>query len=151
MDEMIICPCGKSDACFNSHVNNDITNSLCYGCGFVSNSLMKEDEEFFKQQYELLPEIYKDLIWEDNNKQKWMPSTVNIHDKGMIFPYGSNANDWKWAAVKAVEIPENERQKYPDPTHPGKFYTHKADMSTMELFDRYDYISALDYINVLTF
>jgi hypothetical protein len=149
MDALDICPCGQSDACYTQQVNENIKNKQCYGCGFLSNSLMKEGEPFYEQQFELLPELYKDLIWEDNDGYKWMPTTVNIHDKGLVFAYGSNPQEWKWGAVKAVLIEENERSKYPNPISPGEFYTHKTDMTTMKLFDKHDFIEALDYIDAL--
>ena len=44
-DKLEICPCGKSDACYVTEVNQDINNYFCYGCGFQSNSLMREGEE----------------------------------------------------------------------------------------------------------
>ena len=68
-ENLIQCPCGKSDACFHMETEQ-IMNSMCYGCGFISNSLMKDGEAFFDEQIQLLPELHKDLIWKDENEQK---------------------------------------------------------------------------------
>jgi hypothetical protein len=57
MDNLEICPCGKSNACYTQQVNESIKNRMCYGCGFLSNSLMKEGEPFYEQQFELLKGI----------------------------------------------------------------------------------------------
>ena len=53
-----------SDACYVQEVNHEIKSYMCYGCGFVTNSLMKNGEQFFEEQYELLPELYKELLHE---------------------------------------------------------------------------------------
>ena len=68
MDNLTICKRCGSDACYTQEVTPKIINYFCYGCGFQTNTLMKEGEEFFKQQKELLPELYKDLIYKDEEE-----------------------------------------------------------------------------------
>jgi hypothetical protein len=46
-------------------------------------------------------------------------------------------------------IPEDEKQKYPNPTSPGTYYTHRTDMKTLKHFEQNDYIGALTYLGVL--
>ena len=60
-DELKECTRCGSDACYRQEISKDISIELCYGCGFQSNSLMKKGSEFFNQQWELLPELYKVL------------------------------------------------------------------------------------------
>ena len=50
MDNLIICERCESDACYVQEVNQDIKNYQCYGCGFITNSLMKKDSQFFDEQ-----------------------------------------------------------------------------------------------------
>jgi len=150
MEKMHECFCErKSDACLSIEVSPELTNRMCYGCGFISNSFMKEDQEFYKSQYLILPELYKDLIWTDSEEFKWMPVTINEKNKGMIFMDGSNKESAKWAAVLAIPIPEEDQHKYPIPGKENEFYTHKTDMSTIKHFDRYDFIEALSYIGII--
>jgi hypothetical protein len=130
-------------------VNQDIKTYLCYGCGYMSNSLMKEGETFLEEQISILPELYKDLLFTDNEGKVWMPSTINVPDKGMVFANGTNTQNWKWAAVKAVPIKEEEKHKYPIPGKSGQFYKNRMDMSTMKEFDERDFMEALSYINIL--
>ena len=113
MDELIKCIKCSSDACYKQEVNEDIVNYMCYGCGFISNTLMKEGEEYWEQQLMALPELYKDLIFEDENNQKWIPNVVNQPEQGMIFVNGSNKEDWKWSAAKSIEVKDVEKVKYP--------------------------------------
>ena len=108
MDNLTTCPRCGSDACYTQEVTNEIKNYMCYGCGFLTNSLMKQGEEFFTEQMVTLPDLYKELMGEDENGLIWMPNMVNIPNKGMVFADGKNASDWRWAGVKAVPMPEEE-------------------------------------------
>ena len=149
MDNLTICKRCGSDACYTQEVTPEITNYFCYGCGFQTNTLMKEGEEFFEQQKELLPELYKDLIHKDEEGQMWMPSMINIPDKGMVFANGTNPSNWKWAAVKAVVVTEEEKYKYPIKGKKDQYYEFRMDMSTMMPFEEKDFMDALSYIEVL--
>jgi hypothetical protein len=62
MDNLTICDRCGSDACYTQEVNNEIKLYHCYGCGFMANTAMKRDSEFFTQQMEVLPELYKELM-----------------------------------------------------------------------------------------
>lgn len=142
MDNLIICTNCSSDACYVDEVNKDIKTYFCYGCGFQSNSLMREGEDFYNQQVELLPELYKDLLSTDDDGMVWMPSTVNVADKGMVFADGTSTSDWKWAAVKAVLLTEDDNKIKED-------QTHKMDMTTKVNFERNNFMDALSYIGLL--
>ncbi len=150
MDNMIICDRCGSDACYVQEVNDEIKIHQCYGCGFMTNSLLKQDSQFFEEQMELLPNLYKELMGEDEDGKIWMPSTINIPDKGMIFANGTDIDSWKWGAVKAIPVPEEDKEKYPIPNKKGEYYKHKMDMETLQDFDEKDYIEALDYIGIFT-
>jgi len=148
MDNLIICSRCGSDACYVQEVNESIKNYMCYGCGFQTNSLMKKDEPFFEEQMETLPNLYKELMGEDDKEKIWMPSTVNLPEKGMVFANGPNASDWKWGAVKAVLVEDKDKEKYPIPGKKGEYYKFRMDMNTLKSFEEGDYIEALDYIGV---
>lgn len=144
-EEIINCPKSGGDLCYKTQVNPEITTYLSLSCGFWTNSFMTEDHEFYKQQIETLPELYKDLAWKDPETGLiWLPNTINLPEQGMVFAYGPNNKSWGWAAVKAVEVPEEERKKVM-----GKIQTHKMDMANMEIFPERDYIEALSYVGIL--
>ena len=146
MDNLVTCDRCGSDACYMQEVNDTIKLYHCYGCGFMANSAMERDSEFLQQQMEVLPELYKELMGEDENGLIWMPSVVNIPDKGMVFADGTNGENWAWAAVKAIPMPEEEKAKFKEK---GKNYDFKMDMSTINHFAERDYMEALSYIGVL--
>jgi len=150
MDNLVICDRCGSDACYVQEVNDEIKNYQCYGCGFITNSLLKKGTRFFDEQIELLPNLYKELMGEAEDGKIWMPSTVNMPTKGMVFANGKNSLEWKWAAVLAVPVKEEEKEKYPIPGKEGEFYEWRMDMETIKEFDEKDYIEALDYIGIFT-
>ena len=148
MDNLIVCDRCGSDACYIQEVNQSIKNYMCYGCGFQTNSLMKKDEVFFEEQMETLPNLYKELMGEDYEGKIWMPSTVNLPEKGMVFANGPSASNWNWGAVKAVPVKDEDKEKYPIPGKKGEYYKFRMDMDTLKNFEERDYMEALEYIGV---
>ena len=145
-DNLTICPRCGSDACYVQEVNHEIKNYMCYGCGFITNSLMKKGEEFFESQMETLPELYKELMGEDEDTGLiWMPNTINLPNKGMVFADGKNASNWAWAAVKAIPMPEDEQEKF---KAKGKNFKFKMDMENIKHYPEGDFMEALEYIGV---
>ena len=142
-DELKECSRCGSDALYKQEVTKDRSIELCYGCGFQSNSIMTKGSEFFTEQWEILPEIYKVLMDEEEDTGKiWMPTTINVEDKGMVFAKGHSRLKWEWAAVKSFPIKEEEKEKYQN----KKF---KTDMSTIKYFKERDFMDALSYINII--
>ena len=74
-----------------------------------------------------------------------MPNTINIQDKGMVFADGPNGENWRWAAVKATLMGEEESEKF---KAKGKDFKWKMDMDTIKHFEEGDFMEALDYIGV---
>lgn len=149
MDNLTICDRCGSDACYVQEINSELKNYFCYGCGFLTNSLMTEGSDFLAQQVEILPELYKDLFYTDDKGKVWMPTMVNEPTKGMIFANGATKEDWRWTAVKAVAVSEEEKKKYPIPGKKGQYYTWRMDMTTQRHYMEKDFMEALDYIGLL--
>jgi hypothetical protein len=57
----------------------------------------------------------------------------------MVFADGTSVDDWKWAAVKSIEITDEEKEKFPNSTH-------RVDMSTIQYFEEKDFMEALSYV-----
>ena len=149
-EEIINCPKSGGDLCYKMQVAPEVYNYMSLSCGFWTNSFMNKDHDFYKQQMETLPELYKDLAWTDPETELvWLPNTINVPDKGMVFANGSDISNWGWAAVKAIEIPEEDKEKHPIPGKPGEFMKFRMDMKNMKMFTERDYIEALSYIGIL--
>ena len=141
-DEIINCPKSGGDLCYKIEVNPEVTNYYSLSCGFWTNSLMKADTDFYKEQMAVLPELYKDLAWLDTETELiWLPHTLNEPTLGMVYASGTGADDWKWASVKARELNEEDQEQFKT--------THKTDMKTIAYFPERDYMDALSYIGVL--
>ena len=134
--------CG-GDACYTQKVTPELSTYWCYGCGFLSNDLMKEGEEYYNQQISTLPDLYLDLLYKDTEGKYWMPSTVNISEQGMVFAQGTSALEWRWTAVKAIERTEEDKKKNPKNTS-----AWKMDMANQKFYNEKDYLEALDFIGV---
>lgn len=143
MDNLTTCKRCGGDACYTKKVTPELSTYWCYGCGFISNDLMKEGEEYFSQQTATLPDLYLDLLYKDDENKYWMPSTVNLPEQGMVFAQGTSPLEWKWTAVKAVERTEEDRKKNPKNT-----FSWKMDMTNQKHFEEKDYMEALDHIGI---
>ncbi len=156
-DNLIVCKRCGGNACYTQEVNK-ITLYSCYGCGFQTSTVMKRGEKFFEEQMEILPELYKALLGEDEDGLIWMPQTVNLPQNGMVFATAArefgeegaevNQDNYEWAGVKAVKITEEEKHKFPIPKKEGEFYEWRMDMTTEKRFAHNDFVEALDYIGV---
>ena len=150
-DEIIDCPKTGGRFCYRVQVTPEISTYMSLSSGYMTNSLMKEGEEFFEIQMETLPELHKDIAWKDpNTGLTWIPNTINEKGIGMVFADGTDKNNWGWAAVKSIKIPDHEKRKHPIPGKPGEYLEYKMDMDNMRHFHERDYIEALDYVGLLT-
>jgi hypothetical protein len=133
-EEIINCPKSKGDLCYKTQISPELSTYLSLSCGFWTNTLMKEGEEFYEQQMQDLPELYKDLAWKDpETNLVWLPNTINNQEQGMVFAYGPNKDSWGWGAAKAIQ-------------EEGKW---KMDLTNMQIFAERDYMDALSFIGVL--
>lgn len=130
-DNLVICKRCGSNCCQEVQVTPEVKTWNCLGCGYWSNSVLKKDSQFWKEQLEVLPNLYKLLSGEDENGNIWIPSYVTIKDKGVVFMSGTGDGDAKWAAVKSSDMKN------------GKW---KED--TIHYFEEHDFMESLDYIGV---
>jgi len=142
-DSLTQCKRCQGDACYTQKVTPELSTYWCYGCGFLSNDLMKEGQEYFAQQTSTLPELYLDLLFKDEEGKYWMPSTVNIENQGMVFAQGTSPLEWRWTAVKAIEKTEELKKKNPKNTS-----NWRMDMTNQKFYEEKDYVEALDWIGV---
>tara|TARA_R110001583_G_scaffold53156_1_gene164235 strand:+ start:1704 stop:2213 length:510 start_codon:yes stop_codon:yes gene_type:complete len=146
-DKLVTCKCCGGDACYESEFTTQegkVNTWLCMTCGFTSNSTMTVDGEALKQTLELTADLIKDLQ-QTHDGLAWFPTAITMPDNGMIFPEPTkDKKDWGWTVVKAIPIPEEEQEKYPDPTNPGTFYKNKMDMKGLIRFDKLCFMDAAE-------
>lgn len=143
-DQLVEGPFG-SDACYEQTFNQngeDVKTWLCFGSGFSTSTFMDKDSKLVKETLETSPELYKDLMHTDKDNKVWFPATITLPKKGMVFADGTSKDDWKWSAVKAIEITEEDRKlkQYP------KDQEYRMDMANAKQFDKKDFMDALEVI-----
>ena len=148
MDNLTKCPCCGSDACSISPLAPAIDAHLCWTCGFNTHTGMIDGSEFEKTTYESTAEIIKDLK-QVHEGLAWYPKVINLQEKGMVFPeWNKRLQDWYWAAVNAVPVTEEEKEKYPDPANPGEFFKFRMDMKNIKRFNKLEFMDAAELIGL---
>lgn len=145
-DQLVEGPFG-SNACYEQsfvHENKEVKTWLCFGSGFTTSTLMIKNSAAVKTAVETSPELYKDLMFEDKEGRVWLPATLTLPEKGMVFIDGTDKKNWKWAGVKAIPVAEADKKI-------AKDQTHKMDMKNVKHFEQKDFMEAADYIGMFNF
>ena len=173
-DKLVNSPVCDSNACYETEFMTEdgpLKTWLCMTSGYTSNTTMTLDSEALKKTLELTAELIKDLRLDlvppgGGEKLAWFPTAITMPNKGMIFPEpitgiddkgngikevvkGAQTKLWAWTVVKAIPIPEDEQEKYPDPTNPGTFYKYKMDMKNMKRFDKLNFMDAAEELGMI--
>ena len=122
--------------------------------GYTSNTTMTLDSEGLKQTLELTADLIKDLRQDHEppgggEVLAWFPTVITMPNKGMVFPEPvKGTKDWQWTCVKAIEIPEEEQNKYPDPRNPGTNYKFRMDMKGKKRYDKLCFMDAAEELGM---
>lgn len=146
----VVCPHCGSHNCFHEEVGDGLTSYLCMGCGYTSNDLFKTGTEELQAYEQPMPELYKAVKFEDTERGiTWYPTVLNVPSLGIVFVDGTTPEDWRWKAAAAVDVADNEKEKYPVPGKPGEFYTKRLDMNTAKDFERTQFTEACKYVGLI--
>ncbi len=156
-DKLVNSPVCDSDACYESEFQTEdglIKTWLCMTSGYTSNTTMTLDSEGLKQTLELTADLIRDLRLDlvppgGGEKLAWFPTAITMPEKGMVFPEPiKGTDDWGWTVVKAIPIPKDEQEKYPDPTNPGTNYKNRMDMKNLKRFDKLAFMDAAEELGM---
>ena len=83
-DNLITCPNCGGNACYENKITEDITTKHCFGCGFCTNSLMKNGEEggFLINKRQFYLNYIKIYYLRMKKGLTWMPASINKPMKG---------------------------------------------------------------------
>jgi len=150
-ESLIDCPCCNSNACSKNETNDGIKIYLCWTCGMSTNNELVDGSESEIQTFESTAELIKDLK-QVHKGLAWYPKVINLPEKGMVFPeWSKRVKDWYWAAVKAIPITEEEKEKYPDPQNPGEYYKFRMDIKQIKRYDKMCFMDAAEEIGLFNF
>jgi len=115
----------------------------CINCGYTTSTKFTGTKET-NEEFQKLGEDMKNWAVEKIGKV-WIPSIITL-PIGMLYPMNIK-KEMKWAFAPMVEIPEEDRKKYPNPNTPGKFYDKKIDTDNSIVYNLF--IEGMTYVNEL--
>ena len=139
-DKLVTCPCCKSNACYESEFTTQdgpVKTWICMTCGFTTNTTMESGSELVEKS--LMPD--KGMIFPEPIKGT---TTLDSFEKNK----GESKPNWKWTVVKAIEIPKDDQEKYPDPKNPGTFYKNRMDMENLKRYDKLCFMDAAEELGM---
>ena len=88
------CPVDGGTNCFHERLPEGDTY-MSFDCGYASNEHYKIGSDAVKNVLDNAPQLVKDLAFEDEARGiVWIPSVVQIPKKGIVFPDGTNTEQW---------------------------------------------------------
>ena len=104
----------------------------CINCGYTTSTKFRGTKEK-NEEFQKLGEDMKNWAKEENGFI-WIPSIITL-PIGMLYPINNKSKELKWAFAPMVEIAEEDRKKYPNPSVPGKFYDKKIDTDNAVIYN----------------
>lgn len=149
MDNLIKCAVCGEEECYKETESN-IDSYLCMSCGYTTTSLNVNESIELRKWEQHTPELIKKSKFIDSETNLvWYPSVLQFPNIGMIFPDGTNEENWKWRVARAVDIPEEERSKYPIPGKKDEYYARRIDMKSSVTYERTAFKAACEDLGIL--
>ena len=143
------CPVDGGTNCFHERLPEGDTY-MSFDCGYASNEHYKIGSDAVKNVLDNAPQLVKDLAFEDEARGiVWIPSVVQIPKKGIVFPDGTNTEQWGWRFAPEVKIPLEEQKNWPIPGKEGKYYTDRLDMENSTAYERWEFSEALKNLDLV--
>ena len=101
----------------------------CINCGYTTTTKFTGTKET-NEEFQKLGEDMKNWAVESNGKI-WIPSIITL-PIGMLYPINVK-KELKWSFAPMVEIPEEERENFPN--EQGGFYERKIDTDNAVTYD----------------
>ncbi len=113
----------------------------CINCGYTTSTKYTGTKQT-NEEFQKLGEDMKNWAVEKNGKI-WIPSVIAL-PIGMLYPINIK-KEMRWAFAPMVEIPEEERKHFPNPSVPGKFYDKKVDTDNSTIYNTF--LEGMSHVN----
>ena len=113
----------------------------CINCGYTTSTKFSGTKET-NEEFQKLGEDMKNWAKEENG-HIWIPSIITL-PIGMLYPVNIK-KELKWSFAPMVEIPEEEKENFPN--EQGGFYERKIDTDNSTIYDLF--LTGMSYINEL--
>jgi Zn ribbon nucleic-acid-binding protein len=149
-EKQAVCPvCNNSHRLFVENEPDGGKSQMCLNCGYVTTTKYQIGSEFIADVESKQPKLITAIKFEDKEtNQIWYPQVIQV-SAGMIFPDGTDIDNWKWAVAKTVIIPVFERINYPIDNKPGEYYESKLDIENVKHFDKMQIVDAFKEIGLI--
>jgi len=150
-EKNVVCPNCGSMRCFESSTEPKTEESyLCIQCGFMSHSKYLENSEVLNNQLTQSADIIGSVKLYDKERDiVWLPSVLNMGDRGIIYPEGTDSSNWHWKFAKTKTLKEDEQKDYPVPNKEGEFYKSILDVKNARTYDKLDFMSACKDMGII--
>ena len=117
----------------------------CISCGYVTSTKYIGNKET-NEEYQKLGKDMKNWAIEEHGRT-WIPSIITL-PIGMLYPVDidnmvNHKTEMKWAFAPMINIPEEERKNYPNPSE--GFYKKRIDTDNQIIYDKF--IDGMVFIN----
>tara|TARA_R100000664_G_C2734775_1_gene124491 strand:- start:564 stop:1022 length:459 start_codon:yes stop_codon:yes gene_type:complete len=113
----------------------------CINCGYTTSTKYLGTKET-NDEFQKLGEDMKNWAKEENG-YIWIPSVMAL-PIGMLYPINIK-EEMKWAFAPMVEIPEKDRENFPNSQ--GGFYDKKVDTENSIVYD--NFLESMSFVNGL--
>ena len=140
METKTTCPVCKDlhNNCFVEQTEidgNEFLSYICFECGMTSNSYFALDSEHLEEATENNTQLMNDLkIIDEERGIVWFPSVINMGEKGIIYPDGTE-HDWYWNYAKVIDVPEEEREHF-------EGHDKRLDIENPQTFGQFEFMGA---------
>ena len=150
-EKNIPCPNCGSLRCFQSYTEPETDESfMCVQCGYMSHSKYVKGSDILNQQLNNSADLVGKLKLEDKERNiVWLPSVLNMGDRGIIYPEGTSADDWVWKYAKVKKLEESERKNYPVPNKTDEYYESILEVKEAKVYDRLDFFGACKDMGII--
>lgn len=145
----ILCPVDGGANCFQERLPEGDTY-MSFDCGYASNEHYKIGSEAVKNVLSKAPQLIQDLAFEDTARGiVWIPSVVQIPNKGIVFPDGESADKWGYRYAEEVDISKDEQKNWPIEGKDGKFYEARLDMENSKPYESFEFAKAIENLGLM--
>jgi hypothetical protein len=126
----------------------EINRYICIMCGYYT-----QDDFVYENKKtidECLPRLYRDLCKLSKETELfWYPIIMDYSNLVILFPDGTNVDDWQWCVAPYEVIPKEERSKYPIQGKANEYHSHRVSLKHSQHYNKDNFISAMTFLNFL--
>ena len=126
---------------------DEMTNQesrICMESGYTTNDVWQIDSEQVSKYEQHISQLMVDTKYVDNELgQVWYLASMTTSTV-VLYPVGTNKDDYHFEISKVVTIDGDERLKYPIPGKSDEYFTSRLDVENAVIFEKNNFAQAVD-------